>query len=46
MRFLANENLPGPSILLIRQHGHDVMSVAEIQSGITDHEVVELARIE
>ncbi|MBI1770661.1 MAG: DUF5615 family PIN-like protein [Bacteroidetes bacterium] len=44
MRFLANENFPLPSILLIRQAGHEVLSVSESLSGISDMEVIEKAK--
>lgn len=43
MKFLANENFPKPSIDLIRNFGCTVISIASSYSGISDHEVVQLA---
>jgi len=45
MQFLANENFPSPSVALLRQNGHKVDSIRETQPGITDGEVIEVARI-
>jgi len=44
MRFLANENFPLPSIVLLRNDGHFVKSVNEEFPGISDREVVRVAR--
>jgi predicted nuclease of predicted toxin-antitoxin system len=43
MRFLANENFPYPSILLLRNSGFEVVSIMEEMSGIRDEEVLEKA---
>lgn len=43
MRFLANENFPGPSVALLRSAGHEVVYIAEDFPGISDLEVIELA---
>jgi predicted nuclease of predicted toxin-antitoxin system len=43
MRFLANENFPYPSILLLRTSGFEVVSIMEEMSGIRDEEVLEKA---
>lgn len=44
MRFLANENLPFPSIELLRAKGLYVYSVLEESPGITDLEVITVAQ--
>lgn len=44
--FLANENFPLASIILMRQQGHDVVSVSETASGMSDVEVLSWARRE
>lgn len=46
MRFLANENLPMPSILMLREKGIDVTSILESYPSITDAEVVAIAQNE
>jgi predicted nuclease of predicted toxin-antitoxin system len=46
MRFLANENFPLPSILLLRENGFYVKSVSENMSGIKDNEVLEIGKQE
>ena len=43
MKFLANENFPGPSVTYLREKGFDVESISEKYSGISDEEVVEIA---
>lgn len=43
MHFLANENFPYQSILLLRQKGFKVTSVWEDYSGISDIEVIDIA---
>lgn len=43
MRFLANENIPFPSIDFLLQSGIDVISIARQFPGITDEEVIEIA---
>jgi predicted nuclease of predicted toxin-antitoxin system len=43
MRFLANENYPFPSILLLREKGYDVKSIAENSHGISDDQVINIA---
>ena len=40
MRFLANENFPLPSVHLLRQAGHDVVSITEESPGITDDRIL------
>lgn len=44
MRFLADENLSGPSLRLLREHGLDILSVIEETPGLDDADVVGLAR--
>ena len=36
MRFLANENIPGPVVAMLRDHGHDVFWVKESMAGAAD----------
>ncbi len=40
MRFLANENFPLPSVIRLRQFGHDVAAIAQDSSGAKDHQVM------
>jgi len=44
MKFLANENYPFPSIKILRAHGYDVKCIAEENFGITDVEVLDIAK--
>ena len=44
MKFLANENFPVPSIRILRQSGFETLSILEMNPGISDLEVVEIAR--
>src|SRR4051794_40459434 len=41
--FLANENFPAPSILLLRNNNYSVLSIQEAFAGITDEEVLKIA---
>jgi predicted nuclease of predicted toxin-antitoxin system len=41
--FLANENFPRPSTIILREKGFIVKSIQEDSSGITDPEVIEIA---
>ncbi len=41
--FLANENFPRPSILLLRSNGFIIKSIQEDYPGISDEEVIKLA---
>ena len=41
--FLANENFPRPSIIFLREHGYDVISIQEIHPGLSDSDVLEKA---
>ncbi|RCR71473.1 DUF5615 family PIN-like protein [Larkinella punicea] len=40
MRFLANENFPGPSIRRLRAEGYDVISISETNGGWKDTQVL------
>lgn len=40
MRFLANENFPGPAVSALRNAGHDVVWIREQAPGIPDPEVL------
>jgi predicted nuclease of predicted toxin-antitoxin system len=46
MRILANENVPGPVIGVLRERGHDVAAVKEIMPGASDHVVLQRAQSE
>jgi predicted nuclease of predicted toxin-antitoxin system len=46
MRFLANENVPLPSIRRLREAGHDVAAVFEDSPGVSDREVLARAALE
>ncbi len=41
--FLANENFPRPSIILLRNNGSLVQSIQEEMPGISDEEVIKIA---
>jgi len=43
VNFLADENVDRQIVERLRQEGHNVEYVAEIYSGITDDEVLEMA---
>ncbi len=43
MKFLANENLPLPSVAFLRKENIDIISIAEQRPGITDEEVMKIA---
>lgn len=42
--FLANENFPKPSIVLLRNQGINVKSVQEDYQGISDEKVIKIAK--
>jgi len=44
--FLANENFPRPSILLLRKKGYAVRSIQETSQGESDEGVIQIARNE
>ena len=44
MLWLADENIPGRAVAVVRQRGEDVVAIAEIAPGIRDEEVVARAR--
>lgn len=43
MKILANENIPFPSVKLLREAGFDVKSIAESNASIKDNEVLSIA---
>ncbi len=43
MVFVADENFPLPSVRALRRLGHDVLSIQESFSGLSDREVLRLA---
>lgn len=43
MKFLANENIPLPSVFGIREGGWDIVSVTEEASGSSDEKVLDQA---
>jgi predicted nuclease of predicted toxin-antitoxin system len=46
LRLLANENFPREAVEALRRNGHDVMWVRTDRPGISDTEVLSVARIE
>jgi predicted nuclease of predicted toxin-antitoxin system len=46
MRFLADENVPGPAVAALRGRGHDVFWIKESMPGADDPVVLELAQRE
>lgn len=42
MKFLADENFPGPSIIYLRNKNVDLLTVAEIACGISDEQVMQV----
>ncbi len=46
MRFLADENVPGPVVAVLRERGHDVLWIRESMPGANDPVVLELAQRE
>lgn len=43
MKFIANENFPGPSITLLKEKNIDLVSIAEVYQGISDEQVMKIA---
>ena len=43
MRFLANENFPFPSIIILRGKGYEVISVTEVMSSAKDEVILQKA---
>lgn len=43
MKYLADENFPGPAVRLLRRHGFDISWIRESCPGITDEEVISKA---
>ncbi len=43
MKFLADENIDRQIVAALRQSGHDVTYVAELDPGITDDQVLDIA---
>lgn len=46
MRFVADENVPGYAVVLLRIAGHDVLSIAEVAPSATDESILRMASIE
>jgi predicted nuclease of predicted toxin-antitoxin system len=46
MRLLADENVPGPLIMMLRQRGHDVLSAKEQLRGVPDRTILARAQEE
>jgi predicted nuclease of predicted toxin-antitoxin system len=46
MRLCANENVPGTCVTALRQQGHDVLWIREVQPGISDDAVLKRAQAE
>ena len=43
MKFLADENFPMPSVIVLREAGHDVQHMGDIAVGSVDEDVVKRA---
>ncbi len=43
LRFLADENLPRATVDLLKEAGLDILSIAQLQPGMADTEVLQLA---
>jgi predicted nuclease of predicted toxin-antitoxin system len=43
MKYLADENFPFPSVILLRSAGHDVRCIIEFAGGAGDQEVARIA---
>ncbi len=43
MFFLANENFPGPSTIILREKGFNIKSIQEDSPGIPDEDVIQIA---
>ena len=46
MRFLANENIPGPVVRTLRELGHDVLWAKEDRAGEADYILLSRAQTE
>jgi uncharacterized protein DUF5615 len=46
MRLFADESVDGPIVELLRQDGHYVAYAAEVDSGITDDEIMQAANLD
>jgi predicted nuclease of predicted toxin-antitoxin system len=46
MRFLADENVPGPAVAALRERGHDVFWIKESMPGADDPAILDLAQRE
>ena len=46
MRFLANENFPDPSIIVLRHAGYEIKSIRTDATSIADPQVIALAQAE
>ena len=44
MKLLADEGIDGPIVARLRQEGHEVAYVAELEPGIDDEAILDLAR--
>jgi predicted nuclease of predicted toxin-antitoxin system len=43
MNFLADESVDGPVVVRLREDGHDILSVAEMEPGLPDETVLTMA---
>ena len=43
MRLVADENIPMKAIILLREKGHDVLSISESLPQTADEEILEIA---
>jgi len=45
IKLLADENIPKETVDLLKQQRVDVVSVQEIRSGLSDRDILELAKV-
>lgn len=43
MQILADENIPGSAVQLLRESGHDVLWISETSPGVADREIMRVA---
>ena len=43
MKWLADENIPNSAVALLRQHGHEVFTVAGLAPSAPDEQVIQIA---
>jgi predicted nuclease of predicted toxin-antitoxin system len=46
MKFVADEGVDAQIVSLLRQHGHDLLYIAELAPGISDENILQIANAE